>query len=392
MPKPLNIALVGSKFMGRAHSNAWLSVNKFFDLPRDVVMRTVCALDAKETRAFARKWGWDRATTSYEDILDDETIELVDVGSPNHVHAPQSIAALEAGKHVACEKPLAGRLDDARAMRDAARKAKRRGLQTFVWFNYRRCPAVAFAHQLVRKGKLGRIYHVRAQYLQDWGGPDTPLSWRFDVKQAGSGAHGDLNAHIIDMARFITGDEIVEVSGAVQETFIRERRVVGTTGKGARSRKRRGKSTVDDCVLFLTRFKSGAVGSFEATRLATGNQNGNRIEINGEKGAIKFDFERMNELQWWDNTLDSSLRGWSRIMCTNAGDHPYVDAYWPPAHVLGYEHGFVSQAADIIRMIAGRKPVVPMPDFEDAYQTQRVLHAAILSARERRAVKMSEVK
>ena len=392
MPKPLNIALVGSKFMGRAHSNAWLSVNKFFDLPRDVVMRIVCALEAKETRAFARKWGWDRATTSYQDILDEETIELVDVGSPNHVHAPQSIAALEAGKHVACEKPLAGTLDDARTMRDAARKAKRRGLQTFVWFNYRRCPAVAFAHQLVRKGKLGRIYHVRAQYLQDWGGPDTPLSWRFDVKQAGSGAHGDLNAHIIDMARFITGDEIVEVSGAVQETFIKQRRIVGSISKGARSRKRLGKSTVDDCVLFLTRFKSGAVGSFEATRLATGNQNRNGIEINGEKGAIKFDFERMNELQWWDNMLDSSLRGWSRIMCTNRGDHPYVDAYWPPAHLLGYEHGFVSQAADIIRMIAGRKPVVPMPDFEDAYQTQRVLHAAILSARERRSVKMSEVK
>ena len=400
MPKPLNIALVGSKFMGRAHSNAWLSVNKFFDVPRDAAMRIVCALEAKETRAFARKWGWGRATTSYEDILDDETIELVDVGSPNHVHAQQSIAALAAGKHVACEKPLAGTLDDARAMRDAARKAKRRGLQTFVWFNYRRCPAVAFAHQLVRKGKLGRIYHVRAQYLQDWGGPDTPLTWRFDVKQAGSGAHGDLNAHIIDMARFITGDEIVEVSGAVQETFIKERRVVGSIGKGARSprlnrdgtRKRRGKSTVDDCVLFLSRFKSGAIGSFEATRLATGNQNRNGIEINGAKGAIKFDFERMNELQWWDNTLDSSLRGWSRIMCTNAGDHPYVDAYWPPAHLLGYEHGFVSQAADIIRMVAGRKPVVPMPDFEDAYQTQRVLHAAIVSAREHRAVRMSEVK
>ena len=392
MPKLLNIALVGSKFMGRAHSNAWLSVNKFFDVPRDVAMRIVCALEAKETRAFARKWGWGRATTSYEDILDDETIELVDVGSPNHVHAQQSIAALEAGKHVACEKPLAGTLDDARAMRDAARNAKRRGLQTFVWFNYRRCPAVAFAHQLVRKGKLGRVYHVRAQYLQDWGGPDTPLTWRFDAKQAGSGAHGDLNAHIIDMARFITGDDIVEVSGAVQETFIKQRRIVGSIGQGARSRKRRGKSTVDDCVLFLTRFKSGAIGSFEATRLATGNQNRNGIEINGAKGAIKFDFERMNELQWWDNTLDSSLRGWSRIMCTNAGDHPYVDAYWPPAHLIGYEHGFVSQAADIIRMIAGRKPVVPMPDFEDAYQTQRVLHAAILSARERRAVRMSEVK
>ena len=392
MAKPLNIALVGSKFMGRAHSNAWLSVNKFFDLPREALMQTVCARDAKDTRAFARKWGWDTATTSYDDILNDETVEFVDIGSPNHVHAEQSIAALEAGKHVACEKPLAGTLEDARAMRDAARKAKRRKLQTFVWFNYRRCPAVAFAHQLVRKGKLGRIYHVRAQYLQDWGGPDTPLTWRFDAKQAGSGAHGDLNAHIVDMARFITGDEIVEVSGAVEQTFIKERQVPGSMGKGARSRKRLGKSTVDDCVLFLSRFKDGAVGSFEATRLATGNQNGNRIEINGEKGAIKFDFERMNELQWWDNTLDSSLRGWSRIMCTNAGDHPYVDAYWPPAHVIGYEHGFVSQAADIIRMIAGRKPVVPMPDFEDAYQTQRVLHAVILSARKGRAVKMSEVK
>ena len=378
--------------MGRAHSNAWLSVNKFFDLPREAVMQTVCARDAKETRAFARKWGWDNATTSFDDLVNDETIELVDVGSPNHVHAEQSIAALEAGKHVACEKPLAGTLDDARTMRDAARQAKRRKLQTFVWFNYRRCPAVAFAHQLVRKGKLGRIYHVRAQYLQDWGGPETPLTWRFDVRQAGSGAHGDLNAHIIDMARFITGDEITEVNGAVEETFVKQRRVSGSTGRGARSRKRRGKSTVDDCVLFLARFKDGAVGSFEATRLATGNQNGNRIEINGERGAIKFDFERMNELQWWDNTLESSLRGWSRIMCTNAGDHPYVDAYWPPAHLIGYEHGFVSQAADIIRMIAGRKPVVPMPDFEDAYQTQRVLHAAIVSARKGRAVKMSEVK
>lgn len=392
MAKPLNIALVGSKFMGRAHSNAWLSVNKFFDLPREAVMQTVCARDAKETRAFARKWEWDNATTSYADILNDETVDLIDIGSPNHVHAEQSIAALEAGKHVACEKPLAGTLDDARAMRDAARKAKRRKLQTFVWFNYRRCPAVAFAHQLVRKGKLGRIYHLRAQYLQDWGGPETPMSWRFDAKQAGSGAHGDLNAHIIDMARFITGDEITEVSGSVEETFVKQRRIVGANGKGARSRKRLGKSTVDDCVLFLARFKSGSVGSFEATRLATGNQNGNRIEINGEKGAIKFDFERMNELQWWDNTLDSSLRGWSRIMCTNAGDHPYVDAYWPPAHLIGYEHSFVSQAADIIRMIAGRKPVVPMPDFEDAYQTQRVLHAAIVSARKGRAVKMSEVK
>jgi len=390
LPTPINIALIGSKFMGRAHSNAWLSVNKFFDLPRDAMMHTVCAKNAKQTNAFAKKWGWFNSTTNFKDIINNDEIDLVDIGTPNYVHADQAISALEASKHVACEKPLAGTLDEARKMRDAARKAKRKGIQTFVWFNYRRCPAVAFAHQLVQKGKLGKIYHVRAKYLQDWGGPDTPMSWRFDSKVAGSGAHGDLNAHIIDMARFITGDEIVEVSGAVVETFIKEREIVGEGG--SRSRKRVGKSTVDDCVLFLTKFKSGAVGSFEATRLATGNQNANQIEINGEKGAIKFDFERMNELQWWDNTLDTSLRGWSRIMCTNAGDHPYVEAYWPPAHLIGYEHGFTSQAADIIRMLAGKKPIVPMPDFEDAYQTQRILHAALISAKQRKAVRMSEVK
>ena len=387
MAKPLAVALIGSKFMGRAHSNAWLNVNKFFELPREIVMHAVCARDAKDTGIFARKWGWTNATTSYDDVLGDGQVELVDIGTPNHVHAKQAIAALEAGKHVACEKPLAGTLDDARIMRDAARKAKRKGVKTFVWFNYRRCPAVAFAHQLVRRGKLGRIYHVRAQYLQDWGGPDTPLLWRFDAKQAGSGAHGDLNAHIIDMARFITGDEISEVTGAIEETFITQREIVD-----AGKRARKGKSTVDDCVLFLARFKGGAVASFEATRLATGNQNRNCIEINGEKGAVRFDFERMNELMWWDNTLDSSMQGWSRIMCTNPGDHPYVEAYWPPAHLIGYEHGFVSQAADIVRAIAGRKPVAPLPDFEDAWQTQRVLHAAIESARRRQPVKMSTIK
>jgi predicted dehydrogenase len=398
MTKPLRIAMIGTKFMGRAHGNAWMSAPRFFDLPRTLELRTVCGRDPGDTRDFARRWGWETATTDAGDVFGDDDIDLVDVCTPNHLHAEQSIAALEAGRHVACEKPLAGTLDDARAMRDTARRARRRGLQTFVWYNYRRCPAVAFAHQLVRKGKLGRIFHVRAHYLQDWGGPETPLLWRFDAKQAGSGAHGDLNAHIIDMARFITGDEIVEVSGAIEETFVKEREVVADaggaiSGRGAKTgRKRTGRSTVDDCVLFLARFKQGAVATFEATRLATGNQNRNGIEINGEKGSIRFDFERMNELMWWDHTLDSALRGWSRIMCTNAGDHPYVDAYWPPAHLIGYEHGFVSQVADIVRVVAGRKPVVPLPDFDDAFETQRVLHAAIVSARERRPVRLSEVK
>jgi len=384
MAKAMNVGIIGTGFMGRAHSQAWASVNRFFgDLPRHVVMRTACGTDAARTRAFADRWGWASAATDASRVWRDPVINLVDLLTPNHLHAKHAIAALDAGKHVACEKPLAGTLADARAMRDAARRHRRQ--RTFVWFNYRRTPAVAFAHQLLKRGKLGRIFHVRAHYLQEWGGPDTPLSWRYKGKLAGSGAHGDLNAHIIDMTRFITGEEITEISGAIEETFIQRR---PGTGKAVKI----GRSTVDDCVLFLARFSGGAVASFEATRLATGNYNRNGFEINGEKGAIKFDFERMNELQWWDATLEPGLRGWSTINCSVAGAHPYLEAYWPTGHGVGYEHTFISQAADIVRVVSGRTPVVPLPDFQDAYQTQRVLEAALRSARQRRAVRLSEVK
>lgn len=383
--------------MGRAHSNAWMSAAKFFDLPREPQMVAVAARDADATRAFARRWGWGRAEGRWQDLLDDPAIELVDVATPNHLHAEQAIAALEAGRHVACEKPLAGTLADARAMRDAARKASRRGQRTFVWFNYRRCPAVAFARELVGRGRVGRVFHVRAAYLQDWGGPATPLLWRFTAGEAGSGAHGDLNAHIVDLARFITGEEIVEVAGAIEHTFITERPLPAEAGRGTLGGKARrgrgaskGKSTVDDCVLFLARLSGGAVASFEATRLATGNQNRNRIEINGEKGSLCFDFERMNELLWWDETLPRAERGWSRIMCTTPGDHPYAANYWPPAHLLGYEHGFVSQAADMVLALCGQTPVAPVPDFEDAYRTQCVLEAAIESARRRGPVRVQD--
>jgi predicted dehydrogenase len=275
-------------------------------------------------------------------------------------------------------------------MRDAALRVKKGsksgpGPQTFVWYNYRRCPAVALAHQLVREGKLGRIFHVRATYLQSWGGPDTPLLWRFQKKSAGSGAHGDLNAHIVDMARFLTGDEIVEIHGAVARTFVTERTVPGTSKKG--------KSDVDDAVLFLASFKGGAVASFEATRLATGRLNANAIELNGEKGALRFEFESMNELWFHDATLGPRTAGWRRIMATsNAGEHPYAANWWPDAHVLGYEHGFTNMAADVVRAISGEEPVVPLPDFADAYETQRVLEAAMVSARERCAIKLAEVK
>lgn len=392
--KPLNICLIGQKFMGRTHSNAYLKVEKFFDLPLRPVMHTICGRDRAELEAFAARWGWRNANTDWKAAVRDGDIDLVDVGTPNHVHREQALAALEAGKHVACEKPLAGTLADAREMMKAAKKARKQ--QTFVWYNYRRVPAVALAHQLVKEGRIGRIYHVRAFYLQDWGGPETPLLWRFQKKLAGSGAHGDLNAHIIDMARFITGDEIVEINGALAPTFIKERTIPesGSRGgivEGSRGGARKGKSDVDDAVLFLATFKGGAVASFEATRLATGNQNKNGLEVNGEKGSLRFNFEEMNWLEFYDAQLPKREQAWRRIMCTDAG-HPWAGNWWPAAHIIGYEHTFVNQAADMISMIAGGQPVVPMPDFADAYRTQQVLEAALVSARERAAVRVAEMK
>jgi predicted dehydrogenase len=396
MSKPCNVALVGTKFMGRAHSNAWLKVAKFFDLPLDPIMHTLIARNEAETAAFAARWGWKNYTTDSASAIRNPDITLVDVTTPNNAHRDLSIAALEAGKHVACEKPLAATLADAKAMLDAAKKAKK--CQTFVWYNYRRCPAVALAHQLVKAGKLGRIYQIRGSYLQDWAGPNTPLMWRFQGEVAGSGALGDLLAHTIDAAKFITGDEISEVIGAAMETVIKERVILESTGgeisgRGAKTAAKKGKSTVDDISLFLARTRSGALCSFEATRLSTGYKNQNRLEIHGDKGAIRFGFERMNELDFYDNTAEERVQGWNTINVTNGGaGHPYAGNWWPVAHVLGYEHSFVNMAADIVSAIGGKEPVVPLPSFADAYETQRVLEAVTQSASNRTPVKLSEVK
>jgi len=388
----INVALIGQGFMGRSHSNAWGQVAKFFKPPLAPVMHSVFGLP-DEDPGFAKNWGWQNRSTNWEELVKSPQIGLVDVVTPNYMHAPVAKAAIAAGKPVACEKPIAGTLQDAREMVEAAKKNK---VKTFVWFNYRRCPAVAFAHQLVKQGKIGEIRHVRAAYLQDWASEAVPLLWRFDKSLAGSGAHGDLNAHIVDMTRFVTGQEITEVVGAIAKTFIKQRkRLSGTGGEtlgaGAGSGQM-GDVTVDDAVLFLARFSGGAVATFEAARQATGNQNRNQFEINGTKGALKFDFERMNELQYYDATLPRAVQGWSTIMCTHGGDHPYVANWWPDAHIIGYEHGFTNQAYDILKVLAGEAPTVPIPDFEDAYQTQRVLEAALVSAAERRPVKMEEVR
>jgi predicted dehydrogenase len=384
-----NIGLIGSKFMGRAHSNAWLNVGRFFPNAGAGNMHTVAARNTDEVAEFASQWGWTHSTSDWRTMLDNPDIDLIDVATPNHVHAEQSIAALEAGKNVVCEKPLAGTLADAEAMVAAATTSN---AKTFVWYNYRRVPAVALAHQLVKKGFLGRVFHVRAAYLQSWGGPDTPLLWRFQGDVAGSGAHGDLNAHIIDAVRFVTGEEIVRIDGAIEETFIPERALLedgagGEIAGAGASTAGMGQSTVDDAVAFLARLSGGAVCSFEATRLATGYHNANRWEIHGEKGALRFDFERMNELEIYDLSNDAAVQGWTTIDVTRGGDgHPYADAWWPDSHGLGYEHGFVNQAADILTVLDGGEPLVPIPDFADALKTQRVLDASIRSAREGTAV------
>jgi predicted dehydrogenase len=357
-------------------------------------MHTICARHADEVQAFAERWGWHNSSSDWKATVANEEIDLVDVVTPNNVHAVHTIAALEAGKHVACEKPLAGTLDDARQMVEAAKKAKGK---TFVWYNYRRCPAVAFAHQLCRAGRLGRIYQIRGCYLQDWAGPDTPLMWRFEGEVAGSGALGDLCAHTIDAAQFIVGDQVSEVLGATMETVIKERVILASSGgeisgRGAKTAGQKAASTVDDIALFIARMQSGALATFEATRLSTGYKNANRLEIHGEKGALRFNFERMNELDWYDATLPEDVQGWSTINVTNGNaNHPYAAAWWPVAHVLGYEHSFVNQAADIFTVLGGGEPVVPLADFADAYQVQRVLAAVTASNKERSPVALSDI-
>lgn len=376
----LGIGLIGQRFMGRAHSNAWSQASKFFELPCHPTLEVVAAQDRNSLAAFADRWGWRRRTTDWRELVADPAVDLVDIGAPNHLHHEPAIAALQAGKAVASEKPLAATLEAALAMRDAAREAQR---PTFVWFNYRRCPAIGLAWMLMREESLGRILQVRATYLQDWGGASTPSSWRFRSAESGSGAHGDLNAHAVDLARFLLHDEIVEIHGAIGATFV-SHRSDPSTGAAVTS-------DVDDALLFTASFEGGTVASFEASRVAGGNQNALRLEINGELGSLRWDLEEMNLLHYFDSRDGRKTGGWRRIMATSSGNHPYADAYWPDAHLLGYEHTFVSMAADICRSLRGVPPVLPLPDFLDAYQTQRALEAALISAREKVAVPLSRI-
>ncbi|GAB2749128.1 Gfo/Idh/MocA family protein [Nocardioides pakistanensis] len=372
-PNQLGVGMVGYAFMGAAHSQAWRNVHRFFDLPLTPRMSVLCGRDQGRVTAAAGKLGWESTETDWRALMTRDDVDLVDVCTPGDTHAEIAIAALEAGKHVLCEKPLANTVEEAEAMAAAADRAAANGVRSMVGFTYRRVPAIALARQLVQEGRLGTIRHVRAQYLQDWiADPDVPLSWRLQKERAGSGALGDIGAHIIDLTQFITGDKISSVSGMMQ-TFVTERPapaefsgLSGVAGSG------RGEVTVDDAVAFLARFGGGAFATFEATRMATGRKNAIRIEVNGEKGSLAFDFEDMNLLHFYDATEPAATAGFRRIVVTEP-EHPYVAAWWPAGHLLGYEHGFVHQAADLLTAIAERRD--PLPSFADGLQIQRVLRA-----------------
>ncbi|MGH3423145.1 MAG: Gfo/Idh/MocA family protein [Nocardioidaceae bacterium] len=376
----LGIGMAGYSFMGAAHSQAWRTAPAFFDLPLRPRLAALAGRNGDAAAAVADRFGWQSVETDWHRLLERDDVDLVDICTPGDTHAEIAIAALEAGKHVLCEKPLANTVAEAEKMAEVAGRAARSGTRAMVGFTYRRTPAVALARRLVAAGRIGTVRHVRAQYLQDWlTDEDAPLNWRLDRSRAGSGALGDIGAHIIDMAQFVTGSAISGVSGLV-ETFVETRPVEGSaSGLGGSSvaGAERGPVTVDDTAMFTARFAGGAVGVFEATRFAAGRKNALRLEINGSAGSLAFDFEEMNVLQYFDATEDADVAGFRRIIATEP-THPYVGAWWPPGHGLGYEHGFTHQVVDLVRDIdAGNDPA---PSFADGLAVQRVMEAVEASS------------
>ena len=385
MADTINIGLVGYKFMGRTHSNAWRQVARFFDPKLKPVMKAICGRTESAVRAAAEKLGWEGYETDWRKLAAREDIDLLDITTPNNTHYDIVIAAAQAGKHILCEKPLAMDLTKAKEMLAAVEEA---GVKHMVNFNYRRAPAVALAKRMIDEGLIGEIYHWRAVYLQDWiVDPEFPLVWRLRKDIAGSGPLGDLAAHSVDLARYLVGD-IVEVTGMMQ-TFIEERPLpTEMTGLAAVAGEERGKVTVEDAVAFLARFENGVFGTFEATRFATGRKNYNHFEINGSKGSLIFNFERMNELLYYSREDDPNYQGFRVIQATE-GTHPYMSAWWPPAHIIGYEHTFIHGVYDLLNAIA--EDEMPVPSFVDGVKCQAVLEAVEKSARSGKWVEVENI-
>lgn len=384
MSKPvLNVGLIGYQFMGKAHSNAYRQVNRFFDLPAEINMHTLCGRNEAAVTKAAETYGWKNVETDWRKVIANPEIDIIDVSTPGNTHAEIAIAAAQAGKAVWCEKPIGNTLQEAKDMLDAVQQAK---VAHAVFHNYRKAPAVALAKKMIEEGKLGTIYHFRAVYLQDWiADPNFPLVWRLQKEIAGSGTHGDINAHIIDLARHLVG-EFDEVCGMLH-TFIKQRPLAGEIDDklGAKASDKMGDVTVDDAAMFLAKFKNGALGTFEATRFAVGRKNKNSFEINGSKGSVVFNLEKMNELEYYNNEDPSDLHGFRLIQATEAS-HPYAGQYWPVGHIIGYEHTFVNLVADAVtNMVAGK---AISPDFVDGYENQRVLDAVEQSHEKRSWVQL----
>ena len=353
--RELNVAMVGCGFMGRAHSNAFRQVGCFFNVPYVLRLKVVCARDRSAVQEFAAQWGWQEAQTDWQSVIARKDIDVVDICAPNHLHAPIAVAAADAGKMVLCEKPLAMNFVEAERMAEAARN-----VPNLVWYNYRRVPAVALAKRLVEQGKIGQPYHYRATYLQSWGAdPQRADAWRFRKPQAGSGAMGDLLSHSLDLALLLNGP-IVELTSILQ-TFVPEREV-------------------DDAVLLLARFANGSIGTFEATRFATGCRNRNYFEIHGSQGAVRFNLEELNRLDVFDCNDATEIQGAHNVLVTGPA-HPYVDHFWPPGHIVGYEHTFVATLADFLESLAADTSF--HPNFDDGAEVQKLLDAVENSANSR---------
>ena len=385
--KPLKVAMIGHGFMGAAHSQAWRVAPRFFDLPLRPEPALLVGRDPGRTRAAAAKWGWAETGTDWREAVAREDIDVIDIVTPGASHAEIAIAALQAGKHVLCEKPLANTAEEARAMAEAAAMARASsGARAMVGFTYRRLPATTHARNLVASGAVGDVRQVRAVYLQDWlVDAEAPLTWRLQQEQAGSGVLGDLAAHAVDLAQYITGLRLTGVSGTL-ETLVPTRPLAadspgaeagGGLGGTAGGSGERGPVTVDDVALFTGRFDTGVLGTFEASRMATGRKNALRVEISGTLGALSFDLEDLNFLNFYDYTAPADRQGFTRIMVTEPG-HPYMDAWWPAGHSLGYEHGFVHQTKDFVEAVAAGTD--PSPSFADGLQVQEVLDAVSRSA------------
>ncbi len=382
MKKQLNVGMIGYNFMGKAHSNAWRQVGRFFDLPADLTLKTVCGRNPKKTATAAAQLGWAGTCTDWRQVIDDPEIDIVDITTPNNTHAPIALAAAAAGKAVLCEKPLGMSVPECEQMTAAVEKA---GVVNMVCHNYRRVPAVALAKRMIERGDLGeRIYHYRARYAQEWiMDPNFPLVWRLRADVAGSGTHGDIDAHIIDLGRYLVG-EVKEVCG-LMETFIKERPVLADTGAEltARAGQQMGAVTVDDAVSWIGRFENGAIANLEATRFAAGRKNQVTFEINGSKGTLAFDLEDMNRLRFYSNADPADARGFRDILVTEA-EHPYVGSWWPAGHVIGYEHTFVHTFAEFVTAVVNGKSV--HPTFADGLATERILSAIQESAQTRQWV------